>query len=165
MKYVSVFIYLITIIVINMFFSQMFVQTIFNRIPAISFFMEFIFVYTCYLQRCFGYKVLYVVLIGSLLCLMFADKNIHIGLTLAFIVSEFVACHIYAVSKKQFHQRILISSIVAGVLDTLLFLVFCGMFDLFIMLSIIFNRILIAVMIWAIYEFRIIDNLNYDSRL
>jgi queuosine precursor transporter len=81
----------------------------------------FVFVLRDYAQREIGHKVLLATLVAGLVTYGMVDPLIAVASLSAFVVSEMVDWGIYSFWKKPLQQRILVSSLIAVPLDTLIF--------------------------------------------
>jgi queuosine precursor transporter len=81
----------------------------------------FVFVLRDYAQREIGHKVLLATLVAGLITYGMVDPVIAVASLSAFIVSEMVDWGIYSFWKKPLQQRILVSSLIAVPLDTVIF--------------------------------------------
>lgn len=72
-------------------------------------------------QREIGHRVLWLLLIGTVLSYFMAAPEIAIASGLAFLVSELVDWSVYTFTGKPLSERILYSSLLAAPLDTLMF--------------------------------------------
>ena len=72
-------------------------------------------------QREIGHRVLYLLLIGTVLSYFMAAPEIAIASGVAFLISELIDWAIYTFTGKPLSQRIFYSSLLAAPIDTLLF--------------------------------------------
>jgi queuosine precursor transporter len=79
------------------------------------------FVLRDYSQRELGGFVLLPMIAGILTAYLFIDSNLALASAIALAVSETVDAIIYTLSKRPFHQRVLISSAIAIPIDTAVF--------------------------------------------
>jgi uncharacterized PurR-regulated membrane protein YhhQ (DUF165 family) len=73
-------------------------------------------------QREIGKNVLYVMVLGCAMSYLFAERQIVIASTCAFLVGETIDWAIYTFSGKPFSQRLLTSSLFSIPADTVIFL-------------------------------------------
>ena len=81
----------------------------------------FVFVLRDYAQRDIGHKVLLATLAAGLITYGMVDPLIAVASLTAFVVSELVDWGIFSFWKKPLQQRILVSSLIAVPLDTVIF--------------------------------------------
>lgn len=81
-----------------------------------------VLVFRDFAQREIGHRVLILLVIGTVLSYFLAAPEIAIASGLAFLVSELVDWTVYTVTKRPLSSRILLSSLVAAPVDTVLFL-------------------------------------------
>lgn len=81
----------------------------------------FVFVLRDYAQREIGHNVLLATLAAGLITYMMVDPVIALASLTAFVVAEMTDWSIYSFWKRPLQQRILVSSMIAVPLDTLIF--------------------------------------------
>lgn len=81
-----------------------------------------VFIARDFAQRAVGHRVLFGMALGAVLSYFLASPALAIASTLAFVVSELADWGVYTVTKRPFHQRVLISSVLAVPVDSLIFL-------------------------------------------
>jgi preprotein translocase subunit Sec61beta len=81
----------------------------------------FVFVFRDYAQREIGHSILVATAAAGLITYVMVDQAIALASIFAFIASELADWAIYSFTRRPLQQRILISSLVAVPLDTLVF--------------------------------------------
>ncbi len=81
----------------------------------------FVFVLRDYAQREIGHKVLIATLVAGLITYSMVDPMIAVASVTAFVISEMADWAIYSFTKRPLQSRILISSLIAVPLDTVVF--------------------------------------------
>lgn len=119
--------YMSTIVFINMAFSYLpSLETPLGFIEPGSVIAGSVFVTRDFMQRSVGHFALVPMIIATVLSYMLADPFVAIASTLAFFVSEIVDWALYTVTKKPFHQRVILSSLVSTPIDSFVFLYYIG---------------------------------------
>lgn len=93
----------------------------------ISLLVGFVFVVRDYAQRRLGHHVLWAMLVGCVISWYLASPELAMASALAFAVGELADWALYTFTRKPFSQRILLSSILATPLDSLVFLSCVGL--------------------------------------
>lgn len=122
-KYKYLLLYIFSIYLVNLGFSLVPpVNLGFGLFSPMALVVGLIFVIRDYAQRSVGHLVLLGMLVGCLLSYLMADPFVAVASAASFLVSELVDWWYYTISKKQFYQRVLISSLIATPIDTAVFL-------------------------------------------
>lgn len=122
-KYKYLLLYILCIYLVNLGFSLVPpVNLGFGLFSPMALVVGLIFVIRDYAQRSVGHLVLLGMLIGCLISYLMADPFVAVASAASFLVSEMVDWWYYTISKKQFYQRVLISSLIATPIDTAVFL-------------------------------------------
>jgi queuosine precursor transporter len=116
--------YVASVVLVNWLFSVVpMVQTPWGdpwSIAAVV--VGFVFIIRDYAQRTIGHWVLAATAIGIAISYVMADPRVAIASAAAFTASELSDWAIYSVTKRPFAERVLLSSLVAVPIDTLVFL-------------------------------------------
>lgn len=119
--------YISTIVFINMAFSYLpLIPTPIGMVEPGSILAGTVFVTRDFMQRSVGHFALVPMAIATVLSYMIADPFVATASALAFFTSEIVDWMLYTLTKKPFHQRVLISSIFSTPVDTFVFLYYIG---------------------------------------
>lgn len=94
--------------------------------PPVALVVGFIFIARDFAQRVIGHWVLVAMLIAAILSYFLADPFVAIASVVAFAVSELIDWVVYSYTKRPFAQRILLSSLLATPVDTIVFLTIMG---------------------------------------
>ena len=94
--------------------------------PPVALVVGFIFIARDFAQRVIGHWVLLAMLIAAILSYFLADPFVAIASVVAFAVSELIDWVVYSYTKRPFAQRILLSSLLATPVDTIVFLTIMG---------------------------------------
>jgi len=94
--------------------------------PPVALVVGFIFIARDFAQRVIGHWVLVAMLIAAILSYFLADPFVAIASVVAFAVSELIDWVVYSYTKRPFAQRILLSSLLATPVDTIVFLSIMG---------------------------------------
>lgn len=151
---VSMF-YLAGVILVNLGFAYLPIfDTPLGPLPAMSFFVGFIFVIRDFAQRYIGHKVIYLMIVAVIAVWALADAQLALASTAAFFLSELADWLVYTITKKPFHQRVLISSLASVPVDTVVFLGIIGYLSVgsFVIMNI--SKFLAAGIIWYIWKKR-----------
>lgn len=148
-------VYLAGVILCNLGFAYLPIfETPLGPLPAMSFFVGFIFVIRDFAQRRIGHNVLYLMIMAAAAVWLIADAQLALASTAAFFLAELADWLVYTVTKKPFHQRVLISSIASVPVDTAVFLGILGYLSLgsFIIMNI--SKFVAAAIIWYVWKKR-----------
>lgn len=123
MKYM--FAYILTIVLTNFGFAFIHPVDIgFGLFSPMALVAGAVFVVRDFAQRAVGHRVLFGMMAGCAISYVMADPFVAIASAASFAVSELVDWCTYTVTKKPFYQRILLSSLIATPIDTVVFLAF-----------------------------------------
>ena len=117
--------YVATILVLNFGFSYVpMIDLGFGLFSPMAIVAGAVFVVRDFAQREAGHYVLVAMAVAALLTFALADPFVAIASVLAFGVSELTDWLLYTVTKKPFHKRVLLSSLISTPVDTAVFLWF-----------------------------------------
>lgn len=149
----ALLLYVALILVVNVGFSVVPpIMTPLGLFAPMAIFVGFIFVMRDFAQRSAGHWVLLAMVVGTALSYVLASPYVALASAAAFAVSELVDWGVYTASRKPFHQRILISSIIATPIDTLVFLYGISAFSFGTFCIMIASKMIAALVIWAMYR-------------
>lgn len=150
----SVLLYIATVLILNIGFSYVpMIDLGFGMFSPMAIVAGLVFVVRDFAQRKAGHWVLVAMLIATVLSFLLANPFVAVASALAFGVAEIADYLVYTLTKKPFHQRILISSIVSTPIDTVVFLLGISAFTWGTFGLMIFAKLIAAVVIWALYKF------------
>lgn len=116
-------VYVLTILLLNFGFSYVpMIETAIGFVSPMAVVAGLVFVVRDFAQRESGHYVLVGMLVAAVLTLLMADPFVAVASVLAFATSELVDYGLYTATKKPFHKRVLISSLVSTPVDTVVFL-------------------------------------------
>lgn len=144
--------YLFAIVFSNVAFSYFpLLQTPLGPIPSMALFVGFVFVLRDYAQREHGNKVLLAMLAGCVISAFFADGTVVVASVAAFAVSEIADYLVYTWTKRPFHERVLLSSLISVPVDTVIFLTLIGVYNPASMVAMSISKIAAAIVIYMFY--------------
>lgn len=115
--------YVLSILVLNLAFSYVpMIDMGFGLFSPMALLAGAVFVLRDYAQREVGHYVLFGMVAGALLSFGLADPYVAYASVAAFVISELGDWLLYTFTKKPFHQRVLISSLLSTPIDTAVFL-------------------------------------------
>ena len=114
--------YVASIVLVNWLFTAIAPwSTAFGDLYLANIVVGFVFVLRDYAQREIGHRVLAMTLIAGLITYYMVDPAIALASVAAFVLSELADWGSYSFWKRPLQERILVSSLVAVPLDTLVF--------------------------------------------
>ena len=141
--------YIVTIVLINIGFVYVPLIPFYDTMyPPMSLIVGFVFVFRDFAQKEIGHKIIFAMIIRSLLSYIMANPHVAISSLVAFALSEAFDWVIFSFTKKPFRQRILISSLVSTPIDSALFLYILGNFSLLATITMFISKMLGALAIW-----------------
>lgn len=147
--------YVLSILVLNLAFSYVpMVDLGFGLFSPMAVLAGAVFVLRDYAQREVGHYVLLGMAAGALLSFWLADPFVAYASVAAFVISEVGDWLLYTITKRPFHQRVLVSSVISTPIDTFVFLFLingmtAGTFGLMVA-----AKMAAAMLIWLIYRER-----------
>lgn len=115
--------YVLTVLILNLGFSYVpMIETPMGLASPMAVVAGLVFVVRDFAQRDSGHYVLIAMAFAGLLSFWLADPFVALASTTAFAVSEIGDWLIYTVTKKPFHKRVMLSSLISTPLDTAVFL-------------------------------------------
>lgn len=119
--------YLLSIVLVNVAFEQVpLVATPIGAWPPASLLVGLVFVTRDFAQREVGHRVLLAMLLGCIISYVVADPFIAVASVAAFAIGELVDWGVYTITKRPFHDRLLLSSAISTPVDTAVFLGLVG---------------------------------------
>lgn len=147
--------YLIGVVAVNLGYAYLpILDTPYGAVPTMSFFVGFIFVIRDFAQRHIGHNVVYLMIVAAAIVWLLADAQLALASTAAFFLAEIVDWLVYTITKKPFHQRVLVSSIASVPVDTAVFLGIIGYLSLGSFVIMNLSKFLAAGIIWFIWKTR-----------
>ena len=147
--------YIGLVVLVNIGFSYVpMVDLGFGLFSPMAILVGFIFVIRDFAQRDSGHYVLVAMALATLLSFIMADPFVAVASALAFGASELTDWGIYTATKKPFHQRVLVSSLISTPIDTAVFLLMISGFTGGTFGLMIASKMLAALLIWKVYRER-----------
>lgn len=122
--------------------------------PPVALVVGFIFIARDFAQRVIGHWVLVAMLIAAILSYFLADPFVAIASVSAFAVSELIDWMVYSYTKRPFAQRILLSSLLATPVDTIVFLGIMGWLSAPSVLAMTAGKMVGALIVWYLVRNR-----------
>lgn len=145
--------YLAAITFVNLGFSYLpMLNTPLGVVPMMAFFVGIIFVLRDYAQRNAGKGVIPAMIVGCILSWVFGDPAVVVASVASFALSEFADYAVYTITKKPFHQRVFISSLVAVPIDSIVFLSIIGIVNPGSMVAMSLSKFTASAILWVVYE-------------
>lgn len=145
--------YVASILVLNLGFSYVpMIDLGFGLFSPMAILAGLTFVLRDFAQREVGHWVLGGMAIGAVLSFVLADPFVAVASVAAFAISELADWALYTITKKPFHQRVLISSVIATPIDTLVFLSLINGMTTGTFVLMVLAKMLAAVAIWIWYR-------------
>lgn len=115
--------YILNILLLNLGFSYVpMIDTAIGLLSPMAVFAGFVFVIRDFAQRELGHLVLLGMVAGAVLSFWMADPYVALASVAAFATAEIADWLLYTFTKKPFHKRVLISSVLSTPIDTAVFL-------------------------------------------
>jgi uncharacterized PurR-regulated membrane protein YhhQ (DUF165 family) len=154
-KTVIIGLYLFSIVVVNFIFAHTTpIDTPLGYLPPATFIVGAIFVLRDYVQRYIGHYVLLVMIVACALSYYIASPIVATASLLAFIASELSDWGIYTAIKRKFEYRVLYSSMVGVLVDSVVFLPLVGLFSWGAVLVMWLSKMVAAVIIFSAYRIK-----------
>ena len=147
--------YVAAILLLNLAFSYVPMLDLgFGLFSPMAVLAGLVFVLRDYAQRQVGHWVLGGMVAGALLSFWMADPFVASASVAAFVVSEFGDWLLYTATKKPFHQRVLLSSLLATPIDTAVFLYLIEGMTAGTFVLMVSAKMVAALVIWYMYHRR-----------
>lgn len=151
MKYILA--YLVMIVFVNLGFSYLpMLDTPLGLVPSMAFFVGLVFILRDYAQRAAGHHVLWAIGLGCVISWLLGDPRVVYASVASFAVSELLDYLIFTITKKPFHQRVLISSAVAVPVDSFIFLGMIGFMNPGSIVAMSISKFAASGILWIVYE-------------
>ena len=149
----AVIAYVASVVLVNIGFSVVpLIPTDFGLLSPMAVLVGGVFVIRDYAQRRAGHWVLLAMLIATGLSYALADPFVATASAAAFITSEFADYALYSFTRKPFHQRVLISSLVSTPIDTAVFLFGINNFTIGTFVLMVLSKLIAAIAIYFVYR-------------
>jgi|TARA_R110000744_G_scaffold130904_6_gene238739 hypothetical protein len=141
--------YIVLIVVVNYGFSVVpLIPFMGEMFPIMSLVVGLIFVSRDFAQREIGHRVILAMIVAAGISYVMADPFVAIASLAAFTFSELADWTIYTFTKKEFKQRVLISSAVATPVDSVIFLTMIGHFSITGAVLMTASKMIGALVVW-----------------
>jgi uncharacterized PurR-regulated membrane protein YhhQ (DUF165 family) len=128
--------------------------------PPVALIVGLIFIVRDFAQRVVGHWVLAAMLIAAILSYFLADPFVAYASVAAFAISELADWLVYSFTKRPFAQRILLSSVLATPIDTVVFLGIMGWLSAPAVLAMTASKLVGALIVWYLVRNRMeVENL------
>ena len=122
--------------------------------PPVALVVGLIFIVRDFAQRVVGHWVLAAMLVAGILSYFLADPFVAYASVAAFAISELADWLVYSFTKRPFAQRILLSSVLATPLDTIVFLGIMGWLSAPAVLAMTASKLVGALIVWYLVRNR-----------
>lgn len=151
----AVLLYVASVVLVNIGFSYVpLIPTGFGLLSPMAFVVGAVFVIRDFAQRQSGHYVLVAMVVATVASYLLADPFVAIASAMAFMTSEVADYLLYSFTKKPFHHRVLISSIVSTPIDTAVFLLGIQNFTTGTFVLMVLSKLVAAVIIFVSYKIR-----------
>ena len=141
--------YIVLIVVVNYGFSVVpLIPFMGEMFPIMSLVVGLIFVSRDFAQREIGHRVILAMIVAAGISYVMADPFVAIASLAAFTFSELADWAIYTFSKKEFKQRVLISSAISTPVDSVIFLTMIGHFSITGAVLMTASKMVGALVVW-----------------
>jgi len=149
-------VYVVLIVAVNYGFSVVPLIPLLGEMwPPMSLVVGLIFVARDFAQREIGHKVILAMLFAGALSYVMADPFIAVASVAAFLISEFADWCVYSFSKREFHERVLWSSVVGTPLDSVVFLGIIGHLSVTGVVLMTLSKMVGALVVWHMLRRRL----------
>lgn len=150
---ISVILYIASVVGVNLGFSFVpMIDTPVGLLSPMAFIVGATFVIRDYAQRASGHWVLVAMAIATGLSFLLANPFVAAASAVAFASSEIADYLLYTFTKKPFHERVILSSLVSAPIDTAVFLLGISGFTIGTFVLMVLSKLVAAVIIWAVYR-------------
>ncbi len=149
----SVLLYVASVVLVNLGFSAVpMIETPVGMLSPMAVVVGAVFVIRDYAQRAAGHWVLAAMLIATVLSFLLANPFVALASALAFASSEIADYLLYTFTKRPFHQRVVLSSLVSAPIDTAVFLFGINGFTIGTFVLMVLSKLVAALVIWITYR-------------
>lgn len=150
-----VFGYIAAVVLLNIGFSYVpLIETPVGMLSPMAVLAGAVFVVRDFAQRKAGHYVLVAMAVATILSYLLADPYVATVSAIAFAISEIADYLIYSLTRKPFHERILISSFISTPVDTAVFLLGIEHFTLGTFILMVAAKLIAAFFVWGSYKAR-----------
>lgn len=149
----SVLLYVASVVLVNIGFSYVpMIATPIGMLSPMAVIVGAVFVIRDYAQRAAGHWVLVAMAVATGLSFLLADPFVAFASALAFATSEIADYLLYTFTKRPFHQRVALSSLISAPIDTAVFLFGINGFTIGTFILMVLSKLIAAVVIWITYS-------------
>lgn len=116
--------------------------------PPMSLVVGLVFVVRDFAQREVGHRVILAMLLAGGLSYVMASPFVAVASVAAFLISEFADWGVYSFTGKKFHERVLLSSVIATPIDSVVFLAIIGHLSISGVVAMTASKLLGALVVW-----------------
>jgi len=147
--------YIASVVILNMGFAYVpMIETQIGMLSPMAVLAGLVFVLRDFAQRAAGHGVILAMVIATGLSYFLADPYVALASAAAFATAELADYLIYTFTKKPFHHRIMLSSIVSTPIDTVVFLYGISAFTVGTFILMVAAKLVAALVIWMYYAGR-----------
>ena len=151
----AVLLYVASVVLLNIGFAYVpMLDWGFGMFSPMAIVAGMVFVIRDFAQRKAGHYVLVAMLVAFVLSYLLADPYVAMASAAAFAVAELADYLVYTFTKRPFHQRVLISSLISTPVDTVVFLFGINSFTVGTFVLMVLSKLVAAVAIWGSYKIR-----------
>lgn len=125
-----------------------------DKWPPVALLVGFVFIARDFAQRAIGHWVLAAMAIAAVLSYFMANPFIAYASVAAFAISELADWLVYSFTKRPFAQRILLSSLLASPIDSIVFLGILGILSAPGVLAMTASKLVGALIVWYLVRGR-----------
>lgn len=152
-RYKSTLTYIALILLLNTLFAYIPLLTIWGaEISPMDPTVGIVYVLRDFAQREIQHKVIFAMLIGSVLSYLLADKTLAVASVCSFLIAETVDWAIYTFTKKPLSERILWSAAVSAPVDSAVFLYIIHRFNWLSCAIISIAKIIGVIGVWYMWR-------------
>lgn len=144
--------YIGLVVAVNILFSVVpMIETPVGMLSPVALIVGAVFVARDYAQRASQHFVIVAMLVATVISYLMADPFVAVASALAFFTSEIVDWGLYTATKKPFHHRVLLSSLLSTPVDTAVFLYWINSMSLGTFLLMVASKLVAALAIYGYY--------------
>lgn len=149
----AIWLYVATVVGVNIGFSYVpMIVTPIGLLSPMAVIVGLTFVVRDYAQRQAHHGVLIAMAIATVLSYLMADPYVATASAVSFAAAELADYAIYTFTKKPFHQRVILSSLVSAPIDTAVFLLGINGFTLGTFVLMVLSKMIAAAIIFGHYQ-------------
>ncbi|MDR3478477.1 MAG: hypothetical protein P4M14_10660 [Gammaproteobacteria bacterium] len=155
MRYMSTFIYITFIILVNNIFTYAPVLMVFGApFSSADAVVGVVYIMRDFSQRELGHYVIFAMLLGCFLSYILADKAVALASVLSFFVGEVIDWLVFTYTKKPLSQRLLSSSLICAPIDSSVFLYMVDQLNVVGVVVLTLSKTIGVLAVWLIWRTR-----------